>query len=94
LTEPYHHSVLLALVSSGIFGFVYDRLGGAIGGAQGVRSGLRFGALIFLVSWIPTALTMYLLINLPSGLLAVWTLDQLILYLIGGVAGAKLIRLG
>ena len=62
-------------------------------GAQGISRGLKFGALIFLVSGIPTALTMYLRINLPSGLLAVWTFDQLMLYLIGGVVAAKLIRL-
>jgi hypothetical protein len=92
--EFYYYSALFALVSWGIFGFVYDRLGGAIRGTQGFRRGLKFGALIFLAAGIPTALTMYLLINLPSGLLAVWTFDQLILYLIGGVVAAKLIRLG
>ena len=91
--EFYYYSILFALVSWGIFGFVFDRLGGAIRGAQGIRRGLKFGALIFLVAGIPTTLTMYLLIKLPSGLLAVWTFDQLILYLIGGVVAAKLIRL-
>jgi hypothetical protein len=48
--------------------------------------------LIFLVAGIPTVLTMYLLINLPSGLLATWTFVQLVLYLIGGVVAAKLIK--
>jgi predicted membrane channel-forming protein YqfA (hemolysin III family) len=71
---------------------VYEHLEGAIREKQEIKRGLEFGMLVFLVAGIPTVLTMYLLINLPSGLLATWTLVQLVLYLIGGVVAAKLIK--
>jgi hypothetical protein len=88
----YYYSVTFALVSWAIFGFVYEKLGGAIREKGDIRKGLKFGMFVFLIAGIPTALTMYLLINLPSALLATWTLVQLILYLIGGVVAAKLIK--
>jgi len=88
----YYYSVAFALVSWAIFGFVYEKLGGAIREKQEIKKGLKFGMLVFLVAGIPTVLTMYLLINLPSGLLATWTLVQLVLYLIGGLVAAKLIK--
>jgi len=92
-TTFYYYSVAFALLGWGVFAFVYDKLGRAIEQKCPIRRGLKFGALVFLIAGIPGALTMYLLINLPTGLLAVWTLDQLILYLIGGVVAAKLIGL-
>jgi hypothetical protein len=88
----YYYSVTFALVSWAIFGFVYEKLGGAIGEKQEIKRGLEFGTLVFLVAGIPTVLTMYLLINLPSGLLATWTLVQLILYLTGGLVAARLVK--
>jgi len=88
----YYYSVTFALVSWAIFGFAYEKLGGAIREKQEIKRGLEFGTLVFLVAGIPTVLTMYLLINLPSGLLAAWTLVQLVLYLIGGVVAAELIK--
>lgn len=88
----YAYSVAFALVSWLIFGYVYGRLGRALGEEKGSRKGLEFGVLVFLIAGVPGALTMYLLINLPLGLLASWTLSQLILYLIGGVVAAKLVR--
>ena len=88
----YYYSVTFTLVSWAIFGFVYEHLGGAIREKQEIKRGLEFGMLVFLVAGIPTVLTMYLLINLPSGLLATWTFVQLVLYLIGGVVAAKLIK--
>ena len=90
--EFYAYSLAFSLVSWTIFGYVYEKLGRAIEEKKISRKGLEFGALVFLVAGIPGALTMYLLINLPSGLLAAWTISQLILYLIGGVIAAKLIK--
>ena len=88
----YYYSLVFALVSWATFGLVYEKLGGAIREKQEIKRGLEFGTLVFLVAGIPTVLTMYLLINLPSGLLATWTLVQLILYLTGGLVAAKLIK--
>jgi hypothetical protein len=57
------------------------------------RKGLQFGGMIFLIAGIPSILSMYLLINLPRGLLATWTITTLILYLIGGVLATKLMKI-
>lgn len=89
----YAYSIGFGLVSWAIFGYVYARLGRAVEKEAEGRRGLEFGVLIFLVAGIPGALTMYLLINLPAGLLASWILSQLILYLIGGAIAARLINL-
>ncbi len=91
--EFYYYSAAFAIVSWAIFGFAYEKLGKAIGEKRAIKNGLKFGAIVFLLAEIPVVLTMYLLINLPTGLLAAWTLSQLILYLIGGIVAAKLIKL-
>jgi len=49
--------------------------------------------MIFLIAGIPSILSMYLLINLPRGLLATWTITTLILYLIGDVLATKLMKI-
>jgi hypothetical protein len=88
----YYYSIAFALVTWAIFGFVYEKLGVSVHEKNLIRNGIRFGALIFLVAGIPSTLTMYLLVNLPVGLLVSWTMSGLILYLIGGVLTAKLIK--
>jgi hypothetical protein len=86
------YSIVFAFVSWVIFGFVYDKLGGGLKRKSSMMNGFEFGIIIFLVAGIPTVLTMYLLINLPSGLLAVWTFVQLVLYLVGGLLSGRLIK--
>jgi hypothetical protein len=91
--EFFYYSVMFALVGWGIFGFAYEKLGRGIGEKNAIKNGLKFGAIVFLLVGISGVLTMYLLINLPTGLLAAWIFFQLVLYLIGGVVAAKLIKL-
>lgn len=88
----YYYSIVFALVTWAAFGFVYEKLGVSIHEKNLVRKGVRFGALIFLVAAIPSTLTIYLLVNLPIGVLASWTISGLILYLIGGLLTAKLVK--
>jgi hypothetical protein len=90
--EFYYYSVIFALITWAIFGFAYEKLGRAMPEKNVFDKGLQFGGMIFLIAGIPTLLSMYLLINLPRGLLAAWTTTALILYLIGGVLAAKLMK--
>jgi hypothetical protein len=50
-----------------------------------------YGFLVFLVGAIPGYFALYLLINLPTVLIALWAVESLILCLIGGMVVAKLI---
>ena len=50
-----------------------------------------YGFLVFLVGAIPGYLATYLLINLPPRLIALWAVESLIIYSLGGMVVAKLI---
>jgi hypothetical protein len=91
--EFYYYSATFAILSWAIFGFTYEKLGRAIEEKRKIKIGLKFGAIVFLLAGVPFVLTTYLLINLPAGLLAAWTVSQLVLYLIGGIVASKLIKL-
>ena len=88
----YLYSLLFTFITWALFGLVYGKLGNAIKEKDPARKGLIFGGLVFLVAGLPGTLTMYLLINLPAGLLAAWAITSLILHLIGGVVAAKAIK--
>ena len=92
-TEFYVYSVAFDIIIWAIFGFAFDKLGRALGSGRVFARGLKFGTIIFLVSGLSGTLSMFLLINLPTGLIAAWTVSQLVLYLIGGVVAARLIEL-
>ncbi len=55
-----------------------------------LRKGLLFGVLVFLIGVVPASLSLYLLINLPPGLLAWWTVSGLLIAFIDGIVIAKL----
>jgi hypothetical protein len=73
-----------------IFVAVYLTMRGVFEDKPAWKKGAIFGALIFLVATIPNMLSMYILINLPAGLLVWWTLQSLIGYLLGGIVIAGL----
>lgn len=88
----YYYSIAFTFITWLIFGFVYAKLGVSTHEKNMIKNGLRFGALIFLIAGIPGTLSLYLLINLPVGLLTSWAISGLVLYLVGGVVAAKLIK--
>ncbi len=85
-------SFVFGLVGWAIFAFVYAKLGSAIKQKDELKKGLKFGALAFLLAGIPNSLTMYLLLNIPSGLLAAWMVSPFMLYLTGGMVCAQLVK--
>jgi len=92
-SEFYIYSFVFALVGWVLFGYVYEMLGGAIKEKEQNKRGLKFGALIFLVAGVPMTLMLFLLINLPIGMLLSWAVSGLALDLIGGMVAARMIQL-
>jgi hypothetical protein len=81
-----------ALVTGLVLAYVYTIVRTIVPAKHFVRRGLQYGFVVFLVAGVPMALTMYLLINLPSMLLLYWTISSLVIYLLGGIVFAKLLK--
>jgi len=86
-----YYSLSFNILSGILFALVYTVIGSCVPGKQFMSRGLMYGFLVFLVGAIPGYLALYLLINLPTGLIALWIVESLIIYLIGGMVVAKLI---
>jgi len=89
-TSFFIYSSVFALAGWAFFAFAYAKLGSALKG-KGYMKGLKFGAILFLVAGIPCTLMLYLLINLPAGLLASWAFSSLVLYLAGGIVAERFV---
>lgn len=87
----YFYALGFNMLAGILFALVYTVIGACVPGKQFISRGLMYGLLVFLVGVIPGYLALYLLINLPIGLLALWVVESFIIYLIGGVVVAKLI---
>jgi len=87
----YYYSISFAFIGGLIFGFVYSRIKGIFGKKTILQKGLRFGIGMFLVSGITLIMNLFLLINLPLGLLVSWLVfNGLIVNLIVGILIAKI----
>jgi len=90
--EFYYFGIAFQLVTGFLFAIVYRVIKGSVPGKGWKNKGLMYGFLIFLVAGIPMSMTLYLLINLPVGLLLSWMLQSLVVYLIMGLVAAKLVK--
>ncbi len=90
--EFMYYSIFFGLIGGILFALVYAVIGIHSPGNTVANKGLMYGFLIFLVAGIPGALSMFLLINLPAMLIVTWAIENLIIYLIGGVVTAKLVK--
>ena len=88
----YYYSIGFGIIAGMLFALVYAVIGMHSPGDTVTNKGLMYGFLIFLIAGIPSALAMFLLINLPAMLIAFWTIENLVIYLIGGVTTAKLVK--
>ncbi|MFC1562956.1 hypothetical protein ACFL4Z_02795 [candidate division KSB1 bacterium] len=86
------YSILFNLITSFFFVFVYLIISESIPGTGLVKKGLFYGLIVFMLSGISGALGMLLLINLPSGLIVLWTIESLIICIIGGILVAKIAK--
>jgi len=90
-TSFYYYSITFAFIGGLILSFIYSRVEGIFGKKSVMQKGLRFAIGMFLVSAIPFFLNMYLLINLPLGLLISWLIfNGLLVNLFAGIAIAKI----
>jgi hypothetical protein len=90
--EFYCTGIAFQLVTGFLFGLVYAVIKGAVPGKGWKNKGLMYGFLVFLVAGIPITLMLIMLINLPLGLLLSWMLQSLIVYLLMGLAAAKILK--
>ena len=79
------YSLLFAFISAVLFVLVFQILRQGVPGSGPAMKGLTYGFLVFLIAAIPGMLSMYLLINLPVGLLWIWTAECFIVYLLTGL---------
>ena len=82
-------SFIFGIIGGILFGGVYGVLKAGI---PGKRKGLLFGFLIFLIAQLPSAMMMVLILNIPPALIAIWTIDGLVIYLLGGMLAEKIIK--
>lgn len=84
-------SIGFGLIISLIFAWFYSIVQGSIPGNTTFSRGINYGLAVFLVAGVPFLLTLVLLINLPFGIIISWTIESLVIYLIGGVLAARII---
>lgn len=79
------YSVIFSLINSFFFVFVYLIISESVPGTGLVKKGFFYGLIIFMITGISSSLGMTLLINLPCGLIILWAIEALIIYIIGGI---------
>lgn len=90
-TSFYYYSITFAFIGGLILSFIYSRIQGIFKNKSVMQKGLRFAIGMSLVSAIPFFMNMYLLINLPLGLLVSWLIfNGLLVNLFAGIAIAKI----
>jgi hypothetical protein len=90
--EFIYYSLLFTFVIALLFVFVYIRIRPVFKSKSLAKNGIKYGFGVFLIGVIPGYLSLFLLINLPVGLIVSWTAQSLISYLIAGAAVAKIIK--
>ena len=90
--EFYYYGITFQLVTGLLFGIVYAVIRGAVPGKGWKNKGLMYGFLVFLLAGIPTSLMLFMLINLPLGIILSWMLQSLVVYLLMGLLAARMIK--
>jgi len=88
----YVYSIIFAIVSGILVALVYGVVRNCVPGNTVAKKGLNYGLLVFLVAGIPSYLMLLLLINLPAALILWWAFESLIIYLVGGMILAWIMR--
>ncbi len=85
----YIWGIVLSFIIAAIFVYFYEKFEMCIPG-KGYRKGINYGAMLFLLVTVPSIFGMFLLINLPAALIFWWAIGDLVTYLLGGMAIAKI----
>ena len=87
-----YYSLAFAFINGLLFTGVYSVVAKGVPGKTFGKKGTRYGLLVWLVAGIPSALSMVLLINLPIDLIAYWIVSSLIIYILAGIAVARIVK--
>ena len=91
--EFTYYSIAFSFIAGLIYSFVYSKAMVLFKTKSALKKGLKYGFGLFLLAGIPFFLSVYLLINLPLGLLISWLIfNGLIQYLLGGIAIAEIVK--
>lgn len=92
--EFFYMSVMFNLIGAIIFVFVYKLIksGLTFAGDSAVKKGAAYGFLMFLAAGVTGMLAMYLIINLPLGLVLLWVAEDFVIKLAGGAAMAVIVK--
>jgi len=85
-------SMAFQFIAGLLFTVVYAVVRPSVPGKGWKNKGLMYGFLVFLIAGIPFTLTLVLLINLPYALLLSWMLQGLFVYLLAGLAAARILK--
>lgn len=83
-------SLAIGIVTWAFFTWGYTILKNSVPGSGYLQKGMMYGILVFLVSGFSGSLALFLLINLPKGLIVLWGIEGLIILGINGIITAKL----
>lgn len=86
-----YYSVIISLVLGMLYASTYYVIRNGVPGS-GVVKGLTYGCILFISSGIPFSLTLYLLVNVPPGLILYWSVESLAIYIISGAVFSKMIH--
>lgn len=84
-SEFFMASIVISFVIGLVFAAVYQMIKGSIPGT-GVKKGLNYGLLLFLLVGVPYTLTSYLILAIPTTLLMAWAVESFVIYLLSGLA--------
>lgn len=82
-------SMAAAFITGIIFAFAYALFRASVPGKDVISRGLSYGFIVLLISAIPGYLSLYLLVNMPAMLIFYWAAESAAIYLISGLAVAK-----
>jgi len=90
-TAFFAASLALNFLAGMIFAGMYVLLRKAIPG-DGLRKGINYGFILFLISSVPMAFSSYLTLAIPLALLMAWSVEALAIFLVSGLVFAKLLQ--
>lgn len=88
----YVYSILFAFITGLIFAYIYNLIKNSVPGKKELQKGICYGIILFLINGIPGFLSLYLLINLPFVLIVSWMIENFVIFLIGGIVIAYLVK--
>lgn len=88
----FYYSIGFGLIGAIIFTAIYTWLKNSLPGNTLSKKGAAYGLIVFLLAGIPGALSMILILNLPLGLIALWTAEDLMIKLFGAVSVAYILK--